>query len=55
MHDLICTGLNDANAALAFVYRPLICEEFGWVVEDFYCVGGAVEDLLRGFVETIGL
>lgn len=55
IYDLVCAGLNDANAAFAFVYRPLICEEFERVVEDFYGVGGAVKNLLRGLVEAIGL
>lgn len=55
MHHFICAGLDDANAALAFVYRSLISEELQWVVEDFCSVDCKVQDLAGSFVKAVGL
>lgn len=55
MHYFICAGFGYADIAPAFVDRPLISEELQWVVEDFYGVGGALDELVGGLVEAVCL
>jgi len=55
MHHFINAGLDDANAALAFIDGAFISEELQGMVEDFCSVGGVLDELLRGLVEAVGL
>jgi len=55
MCGLKCAGVDDSDIAAATVYRPLVSEEFKRVVKDFYGIGRAVQELVRGLVEAISL